>query len=60
MIGHWVPEAGRLENQSDQLREALENILRWDPRPSMEGSPETEERVGEDMEKARKTLAETQ
>lgn len=59
MIGHWVSEAGRLENQSDQLREALENILRWEPRPSVAGGPGTEDRFGGDIEKARKTLSET-
>lgn len=53
-------EMERLKRERDEVREALQSVMDWNPKPEPTDRPQTVARFEADMEKARKVLEETQ
>jgi hypothetical protein len=52
--------AGQLERERNKLREALQSVMDWNPKPEPTDRPQTVARFEADVAKARKVLEETE
>lgn len=52
--------ARKLERERDQLREALQSVIDWNPKPGYWERPDTVARFEADMARAREVLEETE